>query len=263
MCSTIFKTPHYEFKLTITNKQDYYGNEMQYLYFEDDVGQCLDTHISKLDTMCSLEHFDLIEESIIFENPENLNSKGIELLFAFISYVKENYPNVTEIYIHDTSYLHGSSNNRLDRTFDTLSYYISMYGKTWYEMIVGGVPKYFNDEHKIEYIEGINTYMNPETKKNTPFIDIWRQFIYNEPLWIIIKPRLAYYESFYKSCSTFSEFFKLLNKDIPLEHRCYAYSPWLASWLNQFFRITNSWKIPLYNNPVLEQNMKLSITNNT
>lgn len=77
-------------------------------------------------------------------------SSNIELLNGFLNYIKKTYPYIKDLKLIDSTFIPCNNND----TLDLLTYYIALYGKTWYEDKYNAYSKDNYDKYK-EQIKNI------------------------------------------------------------------------------------------------------------
>lgn len=241
------KTEHYTFEIKVSERK--HGDIVISKYF----------HLGSNDTPClsfilyTKEAQDILGKDIIFTanlmNLERLKeciindvtedffdrySSNIELLNAFIDYIKLNYPYIKNIKLNDSSYIPCHT----DDTLDLLSYSIALYGKTWYEMKYKAYIK--NDK---KYLEQIKQYISKEFKSSIDWNTFYNTFVIiaND----IVYEKMKDYKDMYETSDTFPEFFKEIQKNLEKKDKCKFFKRWLEDFIKKYINIHREWYIPL------------------
>jgi hypothetical protein len=255
------QTPHYSFILRVEEYDDSIPKHK--LFVGDEKGPCLEATVFMASAVlfephiCILHQIDALEECAQQDVEDDSASLGLELFYAFISIITTNYSHITHISLRDASYI--PCNRRLNDTLDLLSYDIALYGKTWYEMHAGAhLPSISKQER---YEKEIYTFMNPESKTDTTFSNLLKYIIkHNDYAFRIIQPNIESYERIYNDSKTFSDFFRILKKDVNRHNVCRFFKGWLELFVQDWVRIERDWLIPIHTNVTLEQKGVLNIT---
>ncbi len=249
------KTPHFSFILRVEEHTDNIPKHK--LFVGDEKGPCLEATIFLESAnvifephICILHKIDALEECAQQDIENDSASLGLELLYAFINILKNNYFHVSHISLRDASYI--PCNRRPHDTLDLLSYDIALYGKTWYEMHTGAYLPSPSKQQRYE--KEISVYMSAETKKSVPFSDIMRYIIkHNDYAYNQMKSKLKEYEDIYNDAITFSDFFRILKKNVKKHDLCRFFKEWLELFVQNWIRIERDWIIPIHENYILSR----------
>lgn len=137
-------TPHYKFVLKVSD----IAYPVHIRRFE--IGTCFEASL----IMSADSHICTVTKLDIAFDPND--SYGTELMLGFISTLKANYPHITHMALRDTTYI----GDRLD----LLAYNIALYGKSWYEMVLGAYA---------DYTDAIAVYMSPAAKREWTWTKFW------------------------------------------------------------------------------------------
>lgn len=254
------RTPHFSFVLRV---EAYPGIAPKHkLFVGDEKGPCLEATVfmASVDSLyephiCILHQIDALEECAQQDVKSNSASLGLELLYAFINILKTNYPHVTHISLRDASYI--PCNRRLQDTLDLLSYDIALYGKTWYEMHAGAHLPTLSKQQRYE--KEIATFLSNEAKSEYTFHNLLA-FInkHNDFAFRQMQTKATEYEEAYKEAKCFSDFFRILKRDVDKQDVCRFFKEWLELFVQKWVRIERDWVIPIHTNTTLE---KLGVLN--
>jgi|UniRef100_A0A6C0IIQ5 hypothetical protein len=174
-------------------------------------------------------------------------SLGKELMNATLFLIYKKYPTITRVKLSDASNIHCKTLS--EDKLDMLTYNIAVHKKTWYEQHFGA---YIDNPDKYEtYRAKVERYASAETKAGVNWIDLYnkipRRNIYTREMFDKYQEK---WKLLFESSTTFPEFFKAINHDIPREYKCRFY----ANWLNIF--------IESYIGPMIERNWYINIASN-
>jgi hypothetical protein len=223
-------------------------------YIGDDTGLCLEASVFMPGVnpmyephICILHKIDALEECAIKDSGEKNASLGTEVLYAFISILRSNYPHVNKIKLTDTSYI--PCNRRNGDTLDLLTYNIALYGQTWYEMKAGAYLP--SATKRATYEKDIGVYMKLTTN-NYSFDTLYRAINrHNQYAAHKIYQNIETYRAMYTDSKTVPEFLGKLKNTIDPSDKCKFFKGWLEAWLNDFVHIERNWTINIDENPIL------------
>lgn len=257
--SIYIKTEHYEFEIKVSERKHgdiviskyfHLGSNdkpcLSFILYTKEAQQILRNDIIYTANLMNIER---LKECIINDVTQDFfetYSSNIELLNAFIEYIKLNYPYIKNIKLNDSSYIPCHT----DDTLDLLSYSIALYGKTWYEIKYKAYIK--NDK---KYLEQIENYVSKKFKSS---ID-WNTF-YNT--FVILANNTIYekmndYKDIYEKFHTFPEFFKHIQKNLEKKDKCKFFKTWLEEFIKKYIDIHREWYIPLQQNGGKRKTLKL------
>lgn len=214
------------------------------LIYMPDVIEAFNPHI------CILNRIDTHSYCVIKDNIDQKDSLGIELLYAFISIIKANYPYVKAISLRDASNI--PCDRQSNDTLDLLSYNIALYGKSWYEINAGAVLS--NKRILDRYNKQIINYMSPSTKKNIPFsniISIVRTSRNNYAL-NYINEHFNTYKNMFDTSESFPEFFNKMKTTIEARNKCKFFKDWLEIFVKEYITLERDWIIPIDSNEIIK-----------
>lgn len=206
----------------------------------------IDERFADIVEIATLHKIDALERCALEWN--ETKSFGTELLYSFLHILSANFSHIHTIKLSDASYI--PCNRGENDTLDLLTYSIALYGKSWYEQKAGtylSIPKI-----QTQYEKDIQHYMNPLTKTNTPFNDVFGKILSNTYAREFVGNDIPLYESLYNQSSTFSEFFQKLSKRVPVKDKCTFFKGWLESFLGERVHVGRNWLIDLQSNEILQ-----------
>jgi hypothetical protein len=248
------KTEHYNFEIEITDNKLYnkiiskyflLGNKSQpclsFLLYTKEAQEILGKDIIYTANLMNIERLkECIMDDVSNEYFEKYSS-NIELLNEFLKYIKKNYSYIKEIKLNDKSYIPCNK----DDSLDLLSYYIALYGKTWYE---DKYKAYSKDNYSL-YKEQIKNYVSKKFKSKISWDVFYAKYILlgsNFTKNIINNNNIEACKNIFESSITFPDFFKTINNKIEKKYKCYFFKSWLEQFINDNIKISREWYIPLY-----------------
>lgn len=247
------KTEHYNFEIQVSDNILHNKIISKYFLLGNDTQPCLSFILYTKDSQeilgkdiiytANLMNIERLKECVMDEVSEEYFSKyssNIELLNEFIKYIKKNYSYIKEIKLNDKSYIPCNS----DDTLDLLTYYIALYGKTWYE---DKYSAYSKDNYSL-YKEQIKNYVSKEFKSKISWDIFYAKYILlgNNFTKNIINNNIEVCKNIYDNSNTFPDFFKSINIKIVRKYKCYFFKSWLENFINEHIKISREWYIPLY-----------------
>jgi hypothetical protein len=241
------KTEHYEFEIKVSERK--YGDIVisKYFHLGSNENPCLSFILYTKEAQeilgkdiiytANLMNIERLKECIINDISDDFfdtYSSNIELLNAFIEYIKLNYPYIKNIKLNDSSYIPC----RTDDTLDLLSYSIALYGKTWYEIKYNAYIK--NDK---KYLEQTKKYVSKKFKSSIDWNDFYNKFVIlaNDTIYNKMKD----YKELYEKSHTFPDFFKHIQKNLQKKDKCKFFKTWLEEFIKKHIDIHREWYIPL------------------
>jgi hypothetical protein len=243
------QTPHYNFEMKITKKEDtYYYFSVGDGYIPSiEGGINLENKSSKsLYNTAHLSRIHVIErcsEEDINQGYLNSHSIGKEMLDALIFLINSQFPSIKTLELSDTTYLPYKSDTY--NSLDLLTYSIGLYKKTWYEEKLNAyiLPK---EKHE-EYRRQVEEYASKDTKNSIPFFDIYAVMVMSNPSAAnIVYPNMEMYEKMYEESESLPEFFQKISKPIKLEEKCSFFKGWLSSFINSKVDVIRQWHFDIY-----------------
>ena len=246
------KTEHYNFEIEVTNnilhnkiisKYFLLGNDTQpclsFLLYTKEAQEILGKDIIYTANLMNIERLkECIMNDVSDEYFEKYSS-NLELLNEFLKYIKKNYSYIKEIKLNDKSYI--PCNN--DDNLDLLSYYIALYGKTWYE---DKYKAYSKNDYSL-YKTQVKNYTSKEFKSSIIWDIFYAKYILlgNNFTKNIINNNIVICKDLYEKSNTFPEFLSILNKKIEKKYKCYFFKSWLEHFINDTIKVSREWYIPL------------------
>jgi hypothetical protein len=246
------KTEHYMFEIEVTDNKLHDKIISKYFLLGNDIQPCLSfilytkeaEEILGKDVIytANLMNIERLKECIINEVSDEYFEKyssNIELLNAFLKYIKKTYPYIKEIKLNDKSYI---PCNKED-TLDLLSYYIALYGKTWYE----DKYKAYSKNNYSLYKEQIKNYISKEFKSKISWDLFYVKYILlaNNFTKNIINNNISICKDIYEKSNTFPDFFNSINKKVEKKYKCYFFKSWLENFISDNIKVSREWYIPL------------------
>lgn len=255
----LVETPHYQFILNAIERKTPY-HSMKLFVGEEGKKLCLDVQIMFPDnnerilqfinpSVAVLEKIEALEECSFLEISEEYMDEysfGKEILNAFIAILHANIPHVKSIKFNDKSYI--PCNRACRETLDLPTYYIALYGKTWYEM---NFNAYISSKQLYtDYRTKVESYSSEKAKKFISFseISLLPTIHTNSYAETQFYENYAKYEKIYNASKTLPEFFKQLNQLIERKDRCKFFKSWLEQFIQSKIPINREWQFDLQNN---------------
>lgn len=247
------KTEHYNFEIQVSDRilhnkiiSKYFllGNDTQpclsFIVYTKEAQEILGKDIIYTANLMNIERLkECIMNDISDEYFEKYSS-NIELLNEFLKYIKKNYPYVKEIKLNDKSYIPCDKDDNLD----LLTYYIALYGKTWYE---DKYKAYSKDDYSL-YKTQVKKYISKGFKSSLSWDLFYAKYILlgNNFTKNIINNNIDICRNIYETSSTFPDFFKSINKKVEKKYKCYFFKSWLEQFIKDNIKVSREWYIPLY-----------------
>lgn len=258
----LVKTPHYQFVLQVNERTTPY-HSMSLFVGPNEKQVCLDLQIMFPDnderllqamnpSIATLSKIEALEECSYLEVSESYMDKfsfGKEIIYAVISIILTNIPHIKSIKLNDKSYI--PCNRSYRETLDLPTYYIALYGKTWYE---SNFNAYINQKDKYEkYREDVTLYCSEDLKKSIAFSELALLPTIHTNAYAESKfhENYAEYEKQYINAKTLPDFFKQINKNLSRKERCKFFKAWLEQFIESKITICRDWQFDLYNNSQL------------
>lgn len=231
----------------------------------DEKGLCLEASIIMEDAderfafdkhICNVAQLDALE-SCLLEQSDTDAGLGTEILYGFINVLKANYPHITHLTLRDASYV---PCNRLNgETLDLLTYNIAIYGKTWYEMVLGAYIS--NSSSKTKYEEGIKQFESEKAKANYTweklYVHIARNNVYAAEK---IQSKLESFKKIFEESKNWSMCFEQMKKEVPKEDKCKFFKTWLEKFVYSYVPEYRDWTVNIVENPILGNVLDVSKT---
>lgn len=247
------KTEHYNFEIQVSDRLLHNKIISKYFLLGNDTQPCLSFILytkeaeeilgkDKIYT-ANLMNIERLKECIMDKISDEYfeeYSSNIELLNEFLKYIKKNYSYIEEIKLNDKTYIPCNK----DDSLDLLSYYIALYGKTWYE---DKYKAYSKDNYSL-YKEQIKNYVSKEFKSKISWDLFYAKYILlgNNFTKNIINNNIEVCKNMYEKSNTFPDFFKSINKKVERKYKCYFFKFWLEQLINDNIKISREWYIPLH-----------------
>ena len=246
------KTEHYMFEIEVTN--NIVNNKIisKYFLLGDTSQPCLsfilytkeaqDILGKEIIYTAHLMNIERLKECIMNDVSDEIYetySSNIELLNGFLKYIKKTYPYIKDLKLNDSTFIPCNKND----TLDLITYYIALYGKTWYEHKY----KAYSKDNYIRYKEQINQYISKEFKSNISWELFYAKYILLGSVFTknIIDNNIEICKEIFETSNTFPEFFTSINKKVKREYKCLFFKYWLEYFINEHIKFSREWYIPL------------------
>ena len=247
--TVLLKTPHFEADLHLHEVLDE-SEEVEVVYFH--VGEKESQQLSgaillkeeKGDSIF-LNNIHILHQSALEDIKTGYATRerfGTEVIQAFFSYVRTNYPSVRTAKFKDES--HFQCRNESDDTHDVLIYSIALYGFTWYEKRLGAytLPKESYHNYKVQ----LETYVSEDTKAALE----WPYVYYHMGISSSYVDRARrihgkFFEESYNLSKTLPEFFHMISTVVPTHERCWFFRYWLNRVINLYVDIDRWWYVDI------------------
>lgn len=247
-------TPHYKFRLKVSDIDD--PVHIRRFDIGDAKGICLEASLIMPDAderfaidahICTVSKLDTLD-SCLLEPSDSETSLGTELILGFISILKANYPHITQLSLRDSSFI--PCDRSLGETLDLLTYSIALYGKTWYEQVLGAHVQ--NAAEFRRYRDAIAVYMSPAAKRDW----VWEQF------WAMIagKNRFANekirenvdgFKRIFDEATTWPECIKRMKNAVEKSDKCKFFKTWLEQFIYSHVPEKRDWVVDIERNTIL------------
>lgn len=186
----------------------------------------IDSSIGNLQNIES--NYECIEnkDSVPVEDIDDV-SFGKQILTAFILYIKERIPTIKRIKLNDKSII--ECNQAAKDTLDLPTYYIALYGKTWYEHNFQARLVLKHDEYRAK----VNTYMTPEFKDTISWDTMKGYMLLDKEsaVYSILMSNEHIIKEMYSKAPTLPSFFTTLKSTISKQYLCQFFKNWLKSFI--------------------------------
>lgn len=257
----LVKTPNYKFKLRV---DDIYSPiHIRRFTIGDEKGLCLEASLFMPDVdkrfahdihVCNISQLDALE-SCLLEKHDSDAKIGQEILYAFINILKANYNHITHITLRDSSYI--PCNRFAGDTLDLLSYNIAIYGKTWYEMILGAYIK--DSREYARYKEGIAAYTSILAKQSKSWESFYADIVKTN---IYACEKISMNESLFKrifeESRTWPECIEAMKNHVSKEEKCKFFKSWLERLIYLYVPEKRDWMIDITINDRLKNVLNIS-----
>jgi len=250
-----FKTPHYQFNMTVTETNEVHRRYMFLVGDEND--PCLEGNIilenrtknNRYDATANtatLIKINALQECSLEDITNDYMAKysfGTELLNSIAFFINSQFPMIQTVSLNDRSYI--PCNNPYMNTLDLLTYSIALYGKTWYEMKINAylIP----ESTYANYRKQVDTYTSQETKQKLDFTDIYNCISKASNFTReIFDKHSADFKTMFQNSKTLPEFFQMISKKIERNDKCRFFKDWLERFIESYVMIHRVWYFDLF-----------------
>lgn len=250
-----FTTPHYKYKLTLT-ETIHPLHKFTFIVGNKDK-PCLEGSIilkntsknnryNSMENTATLIKIDALQECSIDDINDEYMAKysfGTELLDSILFFINSQFPSITTMSLNDASYIPCIRESK--DTLDLLIYSIALYKSTWYEMKLNA---YIKPKEKYDmYRKQVELYGSKETKGLLDFIDIYKLILHSSEFTKnIFDKNYEEFENLFKKSETLPDFFKAISKKIQRNEKCRFFKDWLERFITSYIHIERSWYFDLF-----------------